>query len=466
MTFPRQRRFDVVEIAASVSERRRSAVEVLDECLESIARSDSEVNAFVEIDEAGARAQADAIDAGIAQGGAPGPLAGVPIGVKDLQDARGLPTRHGSLLYRDAPPAQTDAPLVARLRKAGAVIVGKTACAEFGMSSATSTRLSGVTRNPLAPWATPGGSSGGSAAAVAAGDVPLATSTDTGGSTRSPAALCGLVGLCPSHGLVPSAEPTDLLSEFAIVRRVTDAAVVLDAVAGSPAGERFGLAADPRGYASAIGERPDHSLRLGFSADLGYAAVSRAAVSVAAAAAERLADHLDVEPAAATAPLPNPYLTWITLEGFRLAGDLVRADRWPADAGLLCDDTRRLVELGCAVDAGAHAHARARRRELELEVDAMFGQVDVLITPATADAAFPAEGPVPAAIEGRETELIGFEPFSMFVNLTGNAAITVPAGRADDGRPLGVQLIAPRGQDRLLLQLAAVLEELSGSPSG
>lgn len=455
----------VAELATAVTDRRRSALEVLEDCLKSIADTEAEVNAFVVVDEAGARRQAAALDGRLAGGGTAGPLAGVPIGVKDLQDARGLPTRHGSLLYRDAPAATTDAPLVARLRKAGAVIVGKTACAEFGMSSATSTRLSGVTRNPLALAATPGGSSGGSAAAVAAGNVPLATSTDTGGSTRSPAALCGLVGLCPSHGLVPSPKSTDLLSEFAIVRRVVDAAVVLDAVAGSPSSERDGLRADPRGYRSAIGERPDHPIRLGFSADLGYAAVSTAAISTAATAAARLAGHLAVELKTELPPLPNPYLTWIIIEGFRLAQELIRADHWPADAELLCEDTRRLVEFGSAVDDGVLAHAKQERSELELRVDEMFGQVDVLITPATADAAFPAEGPVPATIEGRETELIGFEPFSMFVNLTGNAAITVPAGQTDDGRPLGVQLVARRGQDRLLLQLAGALEELSGSPS-
>jgi aspartyl-tRNA(Asn)/glutamyl-tRNA(Gln) amidotransferase subunit A len=167
-----------IEIAASVRSGDRTAVEVLDVCLAAVAGANDTLNAFVHLDEALARAAAEAVDAAVARGEDPGPLAGVPFGVKDLDDCAGMPTSHGSLIYKDRGPVAADSVHVARLRAAGGVPIGKTAAPEFGTLSFTKTKAWGVTRNPWDPTRTPGGSSGGSGAAVASGMVPVATASD------------------------------------------------------------------------------------------------------------------------------------------------------------------------------------------------------------------------------------------------------------------------------------------------
>ena len=197
----------MIETAEAVRRGELKATEVLDECLAAIDKHNPELNAFVHLDVEAARAAAQRIDADVAAGRDPGPLAGVPFGVKDLEDCAGMPTSHGSLLYKDRGPVADDSVHVARLRAAGAVPIGKTAAPEFGATCFTSTKAWGTTRNPWSPDRTPGGSSGGSAAAVAAGMVPFATASDGGGSTRIPGAFSGLVGFKPSYGRIPHPGP-------------------------------------------------------------------------------------------------------------------------------------------------------------------------------------------------------------------------------------------------------------------
>jgi aspartyl-tRNA(Asn)/glutamyl-tRNA(Gln) amidotransferase subunit A len=184
-----------IQIAESVRAGERKAVDVLDECLAAVSAGNEALNAFVHLDEGLAREAAEAVDAAVARGDDPGPFAGVPFGVKDLDDCAGMPTSHGSLLYKGRGPVDADSIHVARLRAAGGVPIGKTAAPEFGTLSFTKTKAWGITRNPWDLSRTPGGSSGGSAAAVAAGLVPVATASDGGGSTRIPAGFSVLVGL-------------------------------------------------------------------------------------------------------------------------------------------------------------------------------------------------------------------------------------------------------------------------------
>ncbi|TPE60978.1 amidase [Sandaracinobacter neustonicus] len=222
-----------VETAGLVRTGKLEARSRIRESLDEIERLNGRLNAFIRIDAEAAMEAAGRIDQQVAQGIDPGPLAGVPIGVKDMEPAAGLPITQGSWFLRDAPPETTDSRHVARLRKAGAVIIGITACSEFGMDSATSTRLWGITRNPWNFEKTPGGSSGGSSAAVAAGMVPLATGTDAGGSIREPAAFTGLVGLKPSHGRIPKLNGFSNWSVHgALARTVADAARHLDVASG------------------------------------------------------------------------------------------------------------------------------------------------------------------------------------------------------------------------------------------
>jgi len=197
-----------IEIATAVRAGERTATEVLEECLAALAAGNERLNAFVHLDEGLARATAEAVDARVAAGEDPGPFAGVPIGVKDLEDCAGMPTSHGSLVYKGRGPVPADSVHVARLRAAGAVPIGKTAAPEFGTLNFTKTPAWGVTRNPWDLSRTPGGSSGGTAAAVAAGLIPCGTASDGGGSTRIPAAFTGLVGMKPSHGRIPHPGPS------------------------------------------------------------------------------------------------------------------------------------------------------------------------------------------------------------------------------------------------------------------
>src|SRR5450432_3769000 len=194
-----------IAAADAVKRGEQSAVSLTEQCLAAIEAANPELNAFVHLDAKGALAAAARIDARVAAGEDPGPLAGVPFGVKDLDDCAGMPTTHGSRWYLGLPPVEHDALHVARLRAAGAIPIGKTAAPEFGTFAFTASPALGVTRNPWNPERTPGGSSGGSAAAVSAGFVPFATASDGGGSTRTPAGFCGLVGLKCSYGRIPDA---------------------------------------------------------------------------------------------------------------------------------------------------------------------------------------------------------------------------------------------------------------------
>ena len=194
----------VIDLAAQVRAGSLIAAELVDHALGRIAADNPAVNAFVAVDEGRARAAAEAVDATVAAGGDPGPLAGIPLAVKDLEDAAGYVTTHGSVAYADAPAATADSTLVARLVAAGCVVVGKTNTPELGWKADSENPLFGATRNPWNLEHTAGGSSGGSAAAIAAGMVPLATGSDGGGSIRIPSACNGLSGVKPSLGRVPS----------------------------------------------------------------------------------------------------------------------------------------------------------------------------------------------------------------------------------------------------------------------
>jgi len=222
-----------VEIADAVRRHEIRAIDVLNEIRPLVVRANGALVAFVHIDWDLAERVARNVDARIERGDLVGPLAGVPFGVKDLDDCAGMPTSHGSLIFKGSTPKTEDSPHVARLRAAGAVPIGKTAASEFGMDSATMSLAWGVTRNPWNLAHTPGGSSGGSAAAVASGMVPVATSSDLGGSTRTPAAFTNLVGLKPSQGRIPQQpSTTDLGMAGVVTRSVADTARCLDVMAG------------------------------------------------------------------------------------------------------------------------------------------------------------------------------------------------------------------------------------------
>lgn len=447
-------------IADAVRAKERSAREVTEAALRRIEEGNPALNAFVHVAPEAALAAAAEIDARIARGEDPGRLAGVPIGVKDLAPVAGMPFTMGSRVYADN-IATEDSIEVARLKAAGCVVLGKTNTPEFGYKGFTENRLFGATRNPWNTDLTPGGSSGGSAAAVAAGLVPLATASDGGGSIRIPAAFCGIYGIKPTNGRIPIGGPE--YSHWSthstlgpVVRTVRDAARHLDAAAGPHPDDLNALDAAPGGYEAALLAVPPSIRRVGWSPDLGYAVVDPEIAAIARAAAEQLARTLGAEFAEAGPGFPDPMPAWFAIGA---PGDAYRVDHLDADQQELLDPGyRRFAETGRPFTAVDYADALQERHRVNLAMSAFFREYDLLLTPTLAASPFAAEGPPPREIAGREVGPAGFIPFTYPFNVTGHPAATVPAGLTAARLPVGLQIVAPRFADKTLLAVSGAFE--------
>lgn len=449
-----------VETADGIRRGDLTAVERTRTALDAIERHNPTLNAFVRVDAEGALARAAEIDRMVASGTDPGPLAGVPIGVKDMEACKGFVITQGSWFLRDNPPETTDSRHVARLRAAGAVILGITAASEFGMDSATTSKLWGVTRNPWNTDTTPGGSSGGSSSAVAAGLVPLGTGTDAGGSIRAPAAFTGIVGLKPSHGRIPKMNGFSNWSVHgAVARTVADAARHLDVAAGPDDGDRQSLPAVGYRYEDIIETLDVAGLKAVWTSDYGYAAVDPEVAEIAREAALRLirtAQLVEVE----TEFRPvNIYPHFGAIFGSTLEEDFIRDGILPDGFDMLSAPVQRLL-----------TKVRARRAQydvkksweqvhlLEQQGAAFFADHDLLMSPSTSCAPYGANDPVPAVIGGKDSSLSGAEPFGMFANACWNPSISIPAGFTAAGLPVGLQITARRHRDDQLLRLARIAE--------
>jgi aspartyl-tRNA(Asn)/glutamyl-tRNA(Gln) amidotransferase subunit A len=450
----------VIEIADGVRGGVLTAQAVLAEAFEAIEVKNGELNAFVMLDRELAAAAAAEVDAKVARGEDPGPLAGVPFGVKDLEDCAGFRTTQGSWFLKETPVKTADSPHVARLRAAGAVPIGKTAAAEFGMDGATSTYLWGVTRNPWNPQKTPGGSSGGSSAAVAAGMVPLATATDGGGSTRQPAAYTGLVGLKPSHARIAKINGFANWSVHgALTRTVRDQARYLDVAAGPDDRDRQSLPAVAYRYEEIIETLDVAGLRALWTPDCGYAVVEPEVVEIARTAAARLIEAARLTRVDGVFHPTNIYRHWGAINLATLEADLT------AD-GVLPDGIPHLSEQMKAVIKRVQARKNeinlkeswARIEQLTREVAAFFADHDLLMSPATACRPYDAHLTTPQSIDGRDISDTGVEPFGMLANACWNPSISIPAGLTSDGLPVGLQITARRHRDDILLRLARIYE--------
>jgi aspartyl-tRNA(Asn)/glutamyl-tRNA(Gln) amidotransferase subunit A len=448
------------EIADGVRTRRLSAREAVEAALKRLDERNPALNAFVTVDADGARAHAARIDEAVARGEDPGPLAGVPIGVKDLEPVAGLRYTSGSRAYADR-IATEDSVQVARLKAAGAIVIGKTNTPEFGYKGFTENRLFGATTNPWDHTKTSGGSSGGSASAVAGGIVALCTGSDGGGSIRIPSALCGCYGIKPTAGRIPRAganAPTwgTHSTVGPIARTVRDAARYMDVAAGPHPNDLDSLDLPAGGYeAAAIGPRP-RLRRIGWSADFGYAAVEPEVARLARAAAERLAAAVGAELVEADPGFDNPMAAWYSIAA---PGDCVLVDS-------MTDEQRAVLEPGFAAFTeqargltGAQVAAGLEtRHQLNRTMTEYFTRYDLLLSPTTSITAFAAAGPPPTNIGGREVGPAAFIPFTPPFNMTGHPGASLPAGNAANGLPVGLQVIAPRFADALLLAVSAAYE--------
>lgn len=456
---------DVRTTAELVRSGQASAREMVQAALERIEEHDAGLNAFCHLDPAGALAAADRVDAARAAGEPLGPLAGVPFGVKDLEDCAGMPTTKGSRWFAAAGPASRDDPHVERLRAAGAIPVGKTATPEFGAWGYTASPLLGVTRNPWNPQRTPGGSSGGTAAAVSAGMVPFGTASDGGGSIRGPGASCGLPGLKPTYGRVPTLGMTRAAQNavvFALATTVHDTAQLLDVVVGPDPRDRTSIPAPGVGYLDVVEHLDVSGLRATWSSDLGFVVVDPEVESVTSAAAGRLIDAAGLERTGTDVRFEDYILTYVVAEGADMFVDA------PPGWESRLDELDPLVVSGweylSTMTLPAFARTERERRALELQVAELFEHTDVLLTPTNACAPFAAAGPMPEQIGGRACHGGHAALLTMLANLANLPSITLPAGTTADGLPLGLMVTAPRHREDLCLRLARIWEQAAPWP--
>jgi len=445
---------DAWQIADHVRGGDVSAKEVLEAFAERIETYNEELNAIVYLDLDRARADAAGIDERVAAGDDPGPLAGVPLGIKDLENVAGMPTTYGSVPYKDNVP-QTDGIQTARLRRAGAVIVGKTAAPEFGAEASTRTYLHGTTRNPWNLERTPGGSSGGSAAAVAAAVLPIASGSDGGGSIRIPASYSGLAGMKGTFGRIPKGGVDASLTTAygCMARSVRDTARYWDCVVGSDERDALSLPHPGFSYEERIDDTP--SVKATWSDDLGYHVCRADILEMTKAAATKLAQAASIDLVERPVELKDMSAAWGL---FNMPGTWLEVkDFWP----------QREQDFTPVIRAGVHAQdrftveqvARAieRRQENNVRLAEVFEDVEIIFTPTTGTTAFRAEGPMPTEIDGspiKPMHSIYTYPF----NVSGHPACNVPCGFDADGLPVGLQIVGRRHEDLLVLQLARAFE--------
>jgi aspartyl-tRNA(Asn)/glutamyl-tRNA(Gln) amidotransferase subunit A len=454
-----------VDIAESVRARRVSATDVARAALERVARDDGSVNAFVSVDPHLALAAAWAIDRRIAAGEDPGPLAGAPFGVKDNEAVAGHPTRHGSLVHRDAPPETEDSLHVSRLRAAGAVPIGKVAAAEFGLDGVTHTLAHGTCRNPWNLERTPGGSSGGSAAAVAAGLVPLCTGSDALGSIRVPAAYTGLLGLKPSHGRIPRAHGfRDTACMGPLAMTAADVARYLDVASGPSDRDHMTLPAPTVRYEQAIETLDLRGVRAVYSPDLGFAPMDPETADLCARAFNELVRAAGLSAVEGRRDFINVYPEWNALAALELMGDFERLGMLPDHIDEISPGPRSLIEGAIHLSPAEQSEYRARIRTLEVQVAGFFQEVELLVTPTACCAAYAAEGPLPTVIAGQDARHTNAEPFTAIGSICWNPSISIPAGVTRDGLPVGLLLNGPRHRDDIVLRIARLWEQANPWP--
>ncbi len=443
------------DLVAGYRRRKFSPTEVIDAALARIRKLEPKLNAWQLVDEKAARRQAKASTERWLKNQPLGPLDGVPTAIKDVTETKGWPTLNGSLAIDPKGPWKVDAIVVERLRASGAVLLGKTATPEFAWKGVTQSKLKGITRNPWNTKLTPGGSSGGAAAAIATGMAAIATGTDSGGSIREPASFCNIVGFKPTFGRVPVWPPSPLMMiEHCgpLTRTVRDAALAFSVMAG----------ADPRdGYALAEGapsvlnglDTGVAGLRVGFSPDLGFAPTEPAIAKIVAEAS-RVFRSLGARIENVKVSIGNPNAIanpiYDTLAALVLDGLGTRAKH------VTEPDLIAAAERGRKLGAGDVIKAEAQRRNLIAALAEIHEDYDLLVCPTVCVAPFGAGRDKPHGWDARpDTSWMDLTfPF----DLTGQPAISVPCGFTADRRPVGLQIVGPRSADALVLRAARAYE--------
>ena len=436
-----------------------SPVDVLAECLAQADRLDSAVNALVSTDLDGAMAQARASAKRWTTRAEFGPLDGVPVLIKDILLTAGQPTLRGSWTVDAAGPWPDDAPCVARLRAAGAVLMARTTTPEIGWKGVTDSPRHGITRNPWDLTTTPGGSSGGASAALAAGYAPLALGTDGGGSIRIPASFAGVFGLKPSFGRVP-AWPLSPFGTVAHVgpmtRTVRDAALMMDVIARPDARDWHALPYDAASVLTVL-DKGIKELRVAYSPNLGYVQVDREVATAVRRAVEKMADLgaeiTEVDPGFADPAELFAVLWWA---GARNALRHVPRSDW----GMLDPGLAEILDQAAGITLDTYMSAQTARGALGAQMRRFMLGYDVLITPTMPIPAFDAGRLSPGA-DGPQA-WVNWTPFSYPFNLTQQPASSVNCGFTTAGLPIGLQIVGPMFEDRSVLRVSAAIEAALG----
>ena len=461
MDVPDFRTVTVEALAAMVRDRTLTAAAVTEHALERIEALNPTLNAFVALDADAARSAASSIDARLDSGEDVGPLAGVPIGVKDLVDAAGFHTSKGAMYTRGNAPATSDCTEVARLRAAGCVVVGKTNTPEHGCMGDTYNPRFGPTLNPWNPERSPGGSSGGTAAAIAAGMVPVGTGSDGGGSIRIPSAICGLSGIKTSHGRVPSGPPPSGLIDLSCVgpmaRVIRDVALCLDSVVGPHRADLRSLPKPDVSWRAAL-DSPRPPARALWAPSIDGGPVDSEIAAGCAAAVDRLAaEGVEVDEAQTEiSAVPGAFLQLFFggLIGPSFCS-LYGTDEWDNVTDVLAVMLEDVYER---VTVSSLYEARQRAGELSIALAEAMDGYDMLLMPTLAGQA-PAPGGH-GTIDGEETP--NWFRFTPLANLTRRPAGTVCCGFSTEGVPIGLQVVGHQLADLAVLETLAVLEDLLG----
>ncbi len=437
--------------------RKASPVEATKAVLARIERLNPVLNCFCLVDAKSALASAKESEKRWRKGEPKGLLDGVPASIKDLLLTKGWPTLRGSRTVNPNGPWNEDAPCVARLREHGAVLLGKTTTPEFGWKGVTDNPLTGITRNPWNPKMTPGGSSGGSAAAVAAGMGPLTVGTDGGGSIRIPCAFTGVFGLKPSFGRVPAwpLSPFGTVAHVGpITRTVTDAALMMNVLTLPDARDWFALPHDPREYREGL-EDGVKGLRIAYSANLGYAEVETEIAALARKAAMRFAKlGAHVEEADPGFENAGPIFTTHWFAG---AASLLRS--FSSEQVKLVDPgLRDVARQGAKIRMLDYLDAVQKRGQLGVLMNRFHRKYDLLLTPTLPLAAFEAGREVADPL--KEKRWTDWTPFSYPFNLTQQPAASIPCGLTRKGLPAGLHIVGPRYADALVLRAARAYESV------
>ncbi|MDA0734527.1 MAG: amidase [Chloroflexi bacterium] len=447
------------ELRQKIDAKEVSIVELTELFYRRIEEFNPKLNAYLALCHDQAIAEAKLAQDKIQQGESVGPLHGIPISIKDLELTKGITSTLGSAVFRDRVP-DVDSVVVERVRQAGAIILGKTNTPEFGQSGTTENLLGDACRNPWDTERTAGGSSGGAAAALAAGLCTLATGSDGGGSIRIPASFSGVFGIKPSQGRVPRyggygrSASNQLSQSGPMSRTVADTALLLQVLAGTDLRDPASTRAVPDDYSQHL-NGDVKGWRIAWSPDFGYAGVDPEVLRVTEQAA-RVFEELGASVEETNLKLEDPFPAFFDIFAtgtYAAYGHLLEKHR---------DDfthyVRSTLERAATLTASDLSRALLRVDQLRRQMEIFFDQYDLLLSPTMAVTAFPI-GQRPTVIGGKQVDPFwGYVPFTFPINMTGQTASSVPCGFSSEGMPIGLHIVGPWGAEARVLQAAAAFE--------